>query len=56
MVRKVKGVIHYVESSTAISAEFKIYDRLFLESNPAQFDDMSSSLNPNSLNYKKWGC
>jgi glutaminyl-tRNA synthetase len=47
--RKVKGVIHYVESSTAIFAEFKIYDRLFLDQNPSQFDDMSSILNPNSL-------
>ena len=47
--RKVKGVIHYVESSKAISAEFKIYDRLFLDSNPSQVDDMSSILNPDSL-------
>ena len=47
--RKVKGVIHYVESSQAISAEFRIYDRLFLDPNPSQFDDMSSILNPNSL-------
>ena len=50
--RKVKGVIHYVESSKAISAEFRIYDRLFLESNPAKFDDLSSSINPNSLEIK----
>ncbi|MDB0021124.1 glutamine--tRNA ligase/YqeY domain fusion protein [Candidatus Pseudothioglobus singularis] len=47
--RKVKGVIHFVESTKAISAEFNIYDRLFLDSNPSQFDDMSSALNPNSL-------
>jgi glutaminyl-tRNA synthetase len=47
--RKVKGVIHYVESTTAISAEFKIYDRLFLDSNPSRLDEMSSTLNPNSL-------
>ncbi|MDA8854611.1 glutamine--tRNA ligase/YqeY domain fusion protein [Candidatus Pseudothioglobus singularis] len=47
--RKVKGVIHYVESSKAVSAEFKIYDRLFIDSNPSQVDDMSSILNPNSL-------
>ena len=47
--RKVKGVIHYVESSKAISAEFKIYDRLFLDPNPSQVDDMSSALNPDSL-------
>jgi len=50
--RKVKGVIHYVESSKALSAEFKIYDRFFLESNPAKFDDLSSSINPNSLEIK----
>ncbi|MDC3375294.1 glutamine--tRNA ligase/YqeY domain fusion protein [bacterium] len=47
--RKVKGVIHYVESSLAISAEFKIYDRLFLDPNPSKVDDMSSALNPDSL-------
>jgi len=47
--RKVKGVIHFVESSKAVSAEFRIYDRLFLDSNPAKFDDLSSSINPNSL-------
>jgi glutaminyl-tRNA synthetase len=47
--RKVKGVIHYVESSNAIKAEFNIYDRLFLDSNPSQFDNMSLVLNSNSL-------
>ncbi len=50
--RKVKGVIHFVESSKAISAEFRIYDRLFLDPNPAKFDDLSSTLNPNSLKTK----
>jgi len=50
--RKIKGVIHYVEASRAISAEFRIYDRLFLDSNPAKFDDLSSTLNPNSLEIK----
>ena len=50
--RKVKGVIHYVESTKAVSAEFRIYDRLFLDSNPAKFDDLSSSINPNSLEIK----
>ncbi len=50
--RKVKGVIHFVESSRAISAEFRIYNRLFLHSNPAKFDDFSSSINPNSLEIK----
>ena len=50
--RKVKGVIHFVECSKALSAEFRIYDRLFVESNPANFDDLSSSINPNSLEIK----
>ena len=50
--RKIKGVIHFVEASKAVSAEFRIYDRLFLDSNPAKFDDLSSSINPNSLEIK----
>ena len=50
--RKVKGVIHFVESSKAVSAEFRIYDRLFLQPNPAKFDDLSSSINPKSLEIK----
>ena len=47
--RKVKGVIHFVESSKAIPAKFKIYDRLFLDANPTKFEDMSLIINPNSL-------
>jgi glutaminyl-tRNA synthetase len=47
--RKVKGVIHFVESSSAVHAEFRIFERLFLDSNPAKFDDLSTSINPNSL-------
>ena len=47
--RKVKGVIHFVESSRAISAEFRIYDRLFLNPDPSKFEDMSMIINPNSL-------
>jgi glutaminyl-tRNA synthetase len=47
--RKVKGVIHFVERSKSIPAIFKIYDRLFLETNPSKFEDMSTILNPESL-------
>ena len=47
--RKVKGVIHFVETSKAIQAKFKIYDRLFLDANPSKFEDMSLIINPNSL-------
>jgi len=50
--RKIKGVIHFVESIKAVSAEFRLYDRLFLEPNPAKFDDLSSSINHNSLKIK----
>jgi len=50
--RKVKGVIHFVEASTAIKAEFRIYDHLFLESDPSKFNDLSLILNPNSLKIK----
>ena len=50
--RKVKGVIHFVEASSALEAEFRIYDRLFSESNPSKFDDFSLILNPNSLKIK----
>ncbi|MDB4099109.1 glutamine--tRNA ligase/YqeY domain fusion protein [Candidatus Thioglobus sp.] len=50
--RKVKGVIHFVESSKAVSSEFRIYDRLFLDSNPAKFDDLASLINPKSLEIK----
>ena len=50
--RKVKGVIHFVESSKAIQAKFKIYDRLFLDANPSKFEDMSLVINPNSLTIK----
>jgi len=47
--RKVKGVIHFVESSRSIPAKFKIYDRLFLHADPSKFEDISSIINPNSL-------
>jgi glutaminyl-tRNA synthetase len=47
--RKVKGVIHFVESSSASIAEFRLYDRLFIDPNPSQSENMSSILNPNSL-------
>ena len=38
--RKVKGVIHFVECSKSIPAEFRIYDRLFIDANPSKFEDM----------------
>ena len=47
--RKVKGVIHFVEATKALPAEFHVYDRLFKVANPAKADDFESVLNPESL-------
>lgn len=49
--RKVKGVIHWVPADTALSAEVRIYDRLFVEANPDDkaLGDFKNSLNPQSL-------
>ncbi|WP_434931520.1 glutamine--tRNA ligase [Shewanella sp. HL-SH5] len=47
--RKVKGVIHWVEASSAKPAEFRLYERLFTEANPATFDTVDEVINPNSL-------
>lgn len=48
--RKVKGVIHWVSAPHAIPADVRIYDHLFLSSNPSQLDDdLGSQLNPESL-------
>ncbi len=43
--RKVKGVIHFVEKTTAIIAKFQFYDRLFTVENP----DENSIINNKSL-------
>lgn len=47
--RKVKGVIHWVEASSAKPAEFRLYDTLFTDANPAAFETIDEVLNPNSL-------
>ncbi|MGL4474362.1 MAG: glutamine--tRNA ligase [Shewanella sp.] len=47
--RKVKGVIHWVEASTAVPAEFRLYGRLFTDANPAAADTVDEVLNPESL-------
>jgi glutaminyl-tRNA synthetase len=43
--RKVKGVIHFTEKTTAKPCEFRIYDRLFEIEKPSDED----KINPNSL-------
>jgi len=51
--RKVKGVIHFVEATTALAAEFRIYDRLFSVPNPAKAEDFEAVINPQSLVIKQ---
>lgn len=48
--RKVKGTLHWVSVQHSITAEVRLYDRLFTCENPNQSDqDFHELLNPNSL-------
>ncbi len=51
--RKVRGVIHWVEATHAVPAEFRVYDRLFSVANPAAEDDFLAVVNPDSLVIKQ---
>jgi glutaminyl-tRNA synthetase len=50
--RKVKSTIHWVSTKHAVSAEIRLYDKLFLKADPsdvAEGGDVLDGLNPNSL-------
>jgi glutaminyl-tRNA synthetase len=47
--RKVKATIHWVAAATAVEAEVRLYDRLFMNPDPEASGDFLSDLNPNSL-------
>ncbi len=47
--RKVKGTIHWVSAAHANTVKVNIYDRLFHIKNPAKDDDITTALNPGSL-------
>ena len=50
--RKVKSTIHWVSAAHALSAEVRLYDKLFTKPNPNDTDegqDFTANLNPNSL-------
>jgi glutaminyl-tRNA synthetase len=48
--RKVSGVIHWVDAATSVSAEVRLYDRLFESAKPEEGgDDFLANLNPASL-------
>lgn len=46
--RQVKGTIHWVAAPTAITAEVRLYDRLFTIPDPGARDDFRAHLNPYS--------
>ncbi len=46
--RKVKGVVHWVDATTAVPVEVRLYDRLVNVEKPTA-DDFLSELNPKSL-------
>ena len=50
--RKVKSTIHWVSTAHAISAEIRLYDKLFTKADPNDVEEGGSvldNLNPNSL-------
>ena len=50
--RKVKSTMHWVSAAHAISAEIRLYDRLFIKPDPSDYPDGGSfldNLNPDSL-------
>jgi glutaminyl-tRNA synthetase len=47
--RKVKGVIHWVSEQHALSAEVRLYNRLFALPQPDNEDNFLDAINPNSL-------
>ena len=50
--RKVKSTMHWVSAAHAISAEIRLYDKLFTKADPGDFAEGESvldNLNPNSL-------
>jgi glutaminyl-tRNA synthetase len=47
--RKVKATIHWLSAAHALPAEVRLYDRLFVDSDPEAKDDLIGNLNPASL-------
>jgi glutaminyl-tRNA synthetase len=50
--KKVKGTLHWVSTSHSLPAEVRLYDRLFMDEDPAghKDKDFKEFLNPDSLN------
>lgn len=54
--RKVKGTIHWVSAKESLTAEVRLYDRLFTDENPSEVKDKSLEdlINKNSLEVLKY--
>ncbi|WP_420885526.1 glutamine--tRNA ligase [Candidatus Schneideria nysicola] len=58
-IKEVRGIIHWVSAKKSISAEFRLYNNLFLHPNPdpdnskeSSIESISHLINPNSLLYQ----
>jgi glutaminyl-tRNA synthetase len=51
--KKLKGIIHWVSAKHALSVETRLYDRLFNVQNPSAAEDITSTLNNESLKIYK---
>ena len=51
--RKVKGTIHWVDASTCVDAEVRLYENIVKDDEPVRNEDGSWNLNPNSLTVLK---
>lgn len=47
--RKVKGTLHWVEATNAVSAEFRLYEPLILDEEQSKDESFLDNVNPNSL-------
>jgi glutaminyl-tRNA synthetase len=54
--RKVKATIHWLSAAHAVSAEVRLYDRLFRDSDPEAETDFVANLNPVSLEVLSQAC
>ncbi len=54
--RKVKGVVHWVSATEGVTAEVRLYDRLFNIENPASANTLEDALNPQSMVIHKQCC
>ncbi|ROL61239.1 glutamine--tRNA ligase/YqeY domain fusion protein [Bacteroidetes/Chlorobi group bacterium ChocPot_Mid] len=47
--RRVKGTIHWVSANHCLETDVRLYENLFLNEDPMQFERFQDNINPNSL-------